>query len=83
MSIDLYIPNATYQRFLSSSCGTYEEKPERMAEFVVTRATTVYRHPRRLVPRDLRALGYGDVTPSAASLSLWRVSTTQQTRNVR
>lgn len=36
MAMDLYIPNATYQRFLSSSHGTYEEKPERMAEFVVT-----------------------------------------------
>jgi len=36
MAMDLYIPNATYQRFLSSSYGTYEEKPERMAEYVVT-----------------------------------------------
>ncbi|MDD4255834.1 MAG: hypothetical protein PHP59_10735 [Methanofollis sp.] len=36
MEMDLYIPNATYQRFLSSSYGTYEEKPERMAEYVVT-----------------------------------------------
>jgi putative intracellular protease/amidase len=36
MAIDLYISNATYQRYLSSSYGTYEEKPERMAEYVVT-----------------------------------------------
>lgn len=36
MAMDLYISNATYQRFLSSSYGTYEEKPERMAEYVLT-----------------------------------------------
>ncbi|QSZ66198.1 hypothetical protein RJ40_01135 [Methanofollis aquaemaris] len=36
MEMDLFISNATYQHFVSSSYGTYEDKPQRMAEYVVT-----------------------------------------------
>ncbi|WP_067050375.1 hypothetical protein [Methanofollis ethanolicus] len=36
MTMDLYIPNSTYQHFVSSSHGTYEDKLQRMAEYVVT-----------------------------------------------
>ncbi|MFW5637800.1 MAG: hypothetical protein ACOCG4_00890 [Methanoculleus sp.] len=36
MVMDLTIPGTTHQRFVSSSQGTYEDKPQRMAEFVVT-----------------------------------------------
>lgn len=36
MTMDLYIPDATHQRFVSASYGTYEDKPQRMAEYVVT-----------------------------------------------
>ncbi|WP_298670125.1 hypothetical protein [uncultured Methanofollis sp.] len=36
MEMDLYISNATYQRFVSSPYGVYEDKPQRMAEYVVT-----------------------------------------------
>jgi len=32
----LYIPDDTYERFLSASYGSYEDKPQRMAEYVVT-----------------------------------------------
>ena len=61
MSIDLYIPNATYQRFLSSSCGTYEEKPERMAEFVVTEGDDgIIATLADWFLATSRALGYGD-----------------------
>lgn len=36
MEMDLYISNATYQHFVSSSYGIYEDKPRHMAEYVVT-----------------------------------------------
>lgn len=36
MTMHLYIPDDTYQRFVSSSYGSHEEKPQRMAEYVVT-----------------------------------------------
>jgi len=36
MTMDLYIPNATHQRFVSTSYGTYEDKPQRMVEYIVT-----------------------------------------------
>ncbi len=35
-TMHLYIPDDTYQRFISSSYGSREEKPQRMAEYVVT-----------------------------------------------
>lgn len=36
MVMNLYIPDATHQRFVSASYGSYDEKPQRMAEYVVT-----------------------------------------------
>ncbi|MDD3856593.1 MAG: hypothetical protein PHP43_00915 [Methanoculleus sp.] len=36
ITMDLYIPDDTYRRFVSSSYGTSEDKPQRMAEYVVT-----------------------------------------------
>lgn len=36
MEMELYISNSTYQHFVSSSYGAYEDKPQKMAEYVVT-----------------------------------------------
>lgn len=36
MVMNLYIPDATHQRFVAASYGSYEDKPQRMAEYVVT-----------------------------------------------
>ena len=36
MVMNLYIPDATHQRFVAASYGSYDEKPQRMAEYVVT-----------------------------------------------
>ncbi|WOX54903.1 hypothetical protein R6Y95_05370 [Methanoculleus palmolei] len=36
MTMDLYIPEDTYERFLSPAYGSGEDKPQRMAEYVVT-----------------------------------------------
>jgi hypothetical protein len=61
MEMDLYISNAAYQQFVSSSHGTYEDKPQCMAEYVVTAGDegVVGAIASRFLETS-RAAGYGD-----------------------
>jgi len=61
MTMDLYVPDNIHQQFVSSSYGTYEEKSQRMAEFVVTDGDdgVIAGLADQFLDTSL-ALGYGD-----------------------